>query len=352
MQKSDGDYEAALKSLSQGIGLFEIPQFRASFSEDTDPENTPLLGAFRFGTTLAPWIQNFTLQEAVDCFEALRVGGRITDPKTLVEIITRLAQVSGESWLTNRPPVEATLGWSGFTTGFWPRDRRLDKVEDAAGNSWDPSMDFWKHALWWVESQLQPSEFLELLNKHDDEAAGQCLRSYFFGDELWAGLPERAKSNLISADRGWFSGTSARTEAILNELRIAVEELLLHGLWKPLQQRISDGDGNRREGQTYPDLLAIVPNQGQTPNLLALEKICRTPATLDFLMSRHSSSEERRWFHEELPKSLWRLRRARNRAEHESTSRLQVQELKGYISEFLGLGQPGVLLRLAKILFS
>jgi len=190
----------------------------------------------------------------------------------------------------------------------------------------------------------------ELLNEREDIASEKRLRTYFFGDEAWIKLPERVKSSLISADRDWFSGTVARKEAVFNELRIAAEELLHNGLWKPLEQWIQNRKKNNNDTKQFIDRRQELSEKGLMPTLLDFERTCRLSITDAFLKEKGISNEKRIWFCNQLPKSLYHLRRARNRAEHESADQWTRQDLSKFYDEFIGIGRPGILPELCRIL--
>ncbi len=56
VQKQDGEYEAALSSLSYGIGHFTVPPFKVYLSDEEDADQ--LLNDFGFKTELVPWLQD------------------------------------------------------------------------------------------------------------------------------------------------------------------------------------------------------------------------------------------------------------------------------------------------------
>jgi len=180
IQKLDGEYEAALHSLSHGIGFLTVPSFQVYLTDEEDGDQ--LLNDFGWQAKLVPWLRDFHIQEAVDCLEALRAHGHTDDPGRLAAICEKLAAESDESWI---------------------RDREPTSVNDADDNYWETVSDYWNYALGWIEAQLRPDELRDLLHKRDDEAAQRRLRAYFFGDELWIKLPERAKRSLVSSDSDW-----------------------------------------------------------------------------------------------------------------------------------------------------
>ncbi len=180
IQRQDGEYEAALSSLSRGIGHLKVPYFKVYLTDEEDADQ--LLDDFSM-TDSVPWLGDFHFQEAVDCSEALRARGHADDPEGLAAACEQFADESDEPWI---------------------RDREPTSVGDADGNYWESASGYWQYARGWAEAQLRPAELQDLLRRRDDEAAQQRLRAYFFGDVLWAKLPERARRSLVSADHDWF----------------------------------------------------------------------------------------------------------------------------------------------------
>lgn len=191
VQKSGGEYENAMKSLAHGAAYYIMADV-SSRDRITVVETEPTL--VQFADFLSahlrdlPWVQSLELQIPVDCFEALRRGERILDPKNIASICGLLATMYGN---------------------WWKPDDDENDVKDRDGNDWKVT-DFWHHASGWLEARLQPSDLSELLNEREDDASEKRLRIYFFGHDLWAKLPDRAKSSLVSADRDWFSGSDTR----------------------------------------------------------------------------------------------------------------------------------------------
>jgi hypothetical protein len=64
------------------------------------------------------------------------------------------------------------------------------------------------------------------------------------------------------------------------------------------------------------------------------------------------SAPEQAWFSRDVVNSLSKLRLVRNRAEHSSANGWTRAGFKQFVNEFLGVGQPGVLIQIAKILFT
>jgi hypothetical protein len=185
-----------------------------------------------------------------------------------------------------------------------------------------------------------------------NKAADQKLRSLYSNTKIWSIIPDRAKRSMVDAERAWTSGSNARIESILNELRIATEQLLLDGLWNQLEQW--DGFQNQPEWYRHGflDLKAEFIETGSQPTLLCLQRACRLQVTNAFLVSKQASEEQRKWFTEQLPDSLYRLRHIRNIAEHEGFNQWTRDELRPYVEEYLGIGKKGVLQKIVEILFT
>lgn len=222
-------------------------------------------------------------------------------------------------------------------------------MSDARGVSWEPDV-YWYHALGWAEALLTPSDLRESLQQGEDVAAEKRMRAYFFDDRHWSALPKRAKSSLVNADRDYFAGAMSRKEAVLNELKVATEEILFHGLWTPLGKWIVENDERRDHGRDFLSLEEGLRRKRHSPTLLHFEKICRMDITARFLAQRGCTKIERSWLSRELPGILEKLRKARDTAEHESSSDVHADVSK-YFNRYLGIQQHGLLSRLASLLY-
>jgi len=138
----------------------------------------------------------------------------------------------------------------------------------------------------------------------------------------------------------------------LNDLKITCEEMLLRGLWRPLADWLNHGGIEHQEKQAFLTLRIELQTKGMSPDLYHFEQVCKMPITYIFLKEKGISLLELEWFSQGLVNSLSKLRLVRNQAEHTSVTGWTRQGVKQYFDEFLGIGRPGVLLRLAKILFA
>ena len=365
IQKSEGDYEEALASVAKAVEMFQETRIlllphRYKWAS-TYEEVWPYTIIQRLHQS-ASWMDLLDAQAVADCFEAVRSGGRIKDRQRFASTCQRLLNFSTETpWL--KPKQE--LGVSDVLQSYmqqpnssqpidwqspWQTPIQVRELRDGDGKYWEPTL-FWQRANWWAESQLDPSELRQWHIEQEDQAAERRLGAYFLDDRSWESLSERARSSLVNADRDWFSRANARSEALLNELKIATEEILLHGLWEPLDRWITGPGRERKDREIFLNLKAGLHKNDLTPDLSHYERICGTTVTRAFLKKKGVPEIERRWVAEQLPKRLKKLRYARRRAEHETTNRLARSQLKDFVDEFLGIGQPGIIPRLTKVLF-
>ena len=224
-------------------------------------------------------------------------------------------------------PVPGIIDWfDGFT------------VESGLHLTW---AEFWLIAKTWVSAQLSPSEYRKMREEDKKSEAESRLKTYFFGQD-WAVLPDRAKDRLITADTLWHSQANIAWEAVLNDFRIAVEEMCQHFLWQPLT---SSNTG------VSPALLALLKqglNIQEHPGIANCREVCKESEFADYLKRRKVGPQDIAFLTEELPTAMDRLRRSRNRAEHESHSWSR-DEVRPYFNRFLGVNEQGVLPELARI---
>ena len=119
----------------------------------------------------------------------------------------------------------------------------------------------------------------------------------------------------------------------------------------PLEKLLEVQGNKRQDMQEFINLKITLDEKKRLPNILDYERICRMQLTSVFLAGKGVPPRERQWFSRELPRSFYHLRRARNRAEHESIRNWSREELAGFVADFIGIGRPGILPQLAKALF-
>jgi len=332
LRKSDGDYEEALKSLFWGFAQNMMASLAFPKNGFPNPNAIALISFINSIGNIwehAPWMQNLNPQEPVNCFEAIRTGSDNKDLKEVVDICSYFVTV---------------------VKNWWPDEEQEIEVKDADGESWSLS-EYWQNALGWASAQLTPSKFKEMINEREEQAAEQRLLKYFFGEDLWNKLPGRTKSSLISADRDWFEGRLIRVESILNELKIAIEEILLIGLWNPLNQWCINLNIVKENLEPFLKLRDELISKRMQPDLSHFERLCRFPIVHAFLKNKAITKDRREWFKDRLPNRLAWLRRARRNAEHIANREWTREELGMYYSEFIGIDKRGIILEIARILF-
>jgi len=283
----------------------------------------------------------------VNCFEAIRKGTQVSDTNKLVDICEAFIDYSEEPWLSNnRTDITNIISYLGNTKNEISNNVETEEYQ------WDHADEYWREVLGWVEAQITPSEFKKIIDEREEQAAEKRLHRYFFVEDLWDDLPDRAKRSLISADRDWFNGSSARIESILNEIRIAVEEILIQKFWNPLILWVDENENNQRRTQEFLEFKTELSNKAKMPSILDFERLLKMPITGTYLVEKGVSRDDRVWFIQDLQKSLYPLRRARNQAEHESENQLTYAEMNRFYNEFVGIGQPGVIRQLSQLLNS
>ena len=179
-------------------------------------------------------------------------------------------------------------------------------------------------------------------HENGEEAAERRLQTDYFTDGLWELLPALAKQALISADRTFVDSTYGRRAAVLNELRIAMEEVLHHYFWEPLVEW-----ARRQQGyQAGPDFRGTRITQehlgNKRPSLDNYEKEVLPDMGTRHFLREIGLNEESLYF----KGYIERLRKTRNIAEH-TPDRAEVDAL---YAEALGIGQRGVLPELVRLL--
>ncbi|MDP2952247.1 MAG: hypothetical protein Q8O76_02880, partial [Chloroflexota bacterium] len=203
---------------------------------------------------------------------------------------------------------------------------------------------FWHVAQGWAEAQLSPSDLRELLKETEDEAAKKRLKTYFFEGELWNQMPERAQRGLVDADRAWHSTRAGRIEAIFNDLQVATESLCYACIWEGL-----------RSGKGKQSILDFVRRDAElqegrrNPTLADHAWVCRQPFFKEFMAAHNLAQGEREFLTHELPSALDELRRLRDVAQHDPKRTWRKEEVTPIFKRFLGIGQEGVLPRLAGV---
>lgn len=221
-----------------------------------------------------------------------------------------------------------------------------ESVTDDEGYSW-LFIDYDRILKEWIKGSLSLPEIRSIYETREDAAAERRLEVYYFPDGLWQALPKRAREALVSADRAFVSGGAGRSAAILNELRVAVVELLHQRLWEPLIAW-----AKRPENHAASPFIRSERDrlQGRSPDLDAFEKTLGDTEAGRFLEQVGLDKDGLRFIKQQAVKTLKRLRLARNAAEHEPGHEADPAALRDLYAEAVGVGRKGVLPELTRLL--
>ncbi len=305
----DGEYERALRLMADNLP-------KELFAEVRLGANAP---------DEARWTFNGIAQRIVNWINALK-SNRNTDWDAILEMFNQFAlgSMHGGEIVTDDD------GFSGFLIDY-------DQMLKA-----------------WVRGSLSLPEIRSIFEEREDAAAERRLQVYYFADGLWQALPNRARAALVSADRAFVSGGAGRASGILNELRIAAEELLRYRLWEPLILWME----RQPDYLTSPDFVEIRYARERahrgSPSLETHERLLRDGIGVGrFLRERVVGDKTGLQFiTQQAAKHLGRLRQARNAAEHEPGYEADSAAIRDLYAEAVGVGRKGVLPEMARLLGS
>ena len=216
----------------------------------------------------------------------------------------------------------------------------IEDEETGLPLSWS---EFWHSARAWASAQLSPSEYRKMREDDLKHAAETRLKNYFFFD-TWPELPERAKRHLINADILLNSKQSVALEALLNELRVATEEICYRAIWRPLNNTKTPPLEFIREK------LKLDERQGRSDlSISDYIRICRAQWYREFMNRQNLDNDDIKFLTKQLPRDMSRLRIERNVAEHKTGMSAAPDGPQSFYRGFLGIGRKGVLPELARI---
>ena len=257
-------------------------------------------------------------QQAVDAFEGLRRLGK------------------SESWQLVASHCGA-LAWNNLV------QLGESKIVNGDGEE-ERWYVYWLRAEGWAKAQLSPSDLEEYRRRVDEEASERRLRLCFFGD-AWRNMPPKAREALVTVDSLWFSPTHGlRIDSVLNELQVATETICYQYIWEPLQKA--------KGGQALLEFKSKDAELGRdrkSPTLADYRWVCGRSFFKEFLQGAGVSEEDRRFLIQLLPSALRDLYGSRHPSQHEPEVRIPRQQVEPFVRRFLGIGQLGVLRRLAEI---
>ena len=333
-QRGDGRLFDALSSFALGLSYLgelmsskDIP-YSALWDTTGSLLSTPRERkqfASPFSPTKPPMLQELDAQVMVDVFEGLRASRHKVDWRQVADDCDAL----GYYWdLVGRNPTE--------------------EVFDGQGKEWEWLM-YWVHARTWAETRLEPSEMMDWIDRKEDRQAEERLRAYFFEEHLWDSLTERARRSLTDADATLLSGRAGRHEAALNDLRIAVEEVIYKVLCEPLSSWIDQVGIKDPKALDFSLVHQRLIETRKQPSLGEFEEMCRSKAMSEFLAPLNLSAGDKTFVTKTLPTQIRELRLARRDAEHVLRSSGQYDEVINLFRVCLGIRCEGILPRLLAI---
>ena len=223
---------------------------------------------------------------------------------------------------------------------FSGEEAEFIEVEEGHTLSWS---EFWNYARGWASAQLSPSEYRKIREEEERHAAEGRLKRYFFYD-TWDELSCRAKRRLVNADILLNSPQKVALEALLNDLRIATEEICHRIIWEPLVN-------NKRPSLEFLSEKAKLEESRppRDPSISNYTWICQQKWYCEFLAEQKLDKDDIRFLTKDLPSKLSQLKSERNPAEHEIGKSAAPGSPQTFYRGFLGIGQEGVLPQLVRI---
>ncbi len=190
-------------------------------------------------------------------------------------------------------------------------------------------------------SRLTGEDQRDLLFAMEDDSAARRLRTYFFRG-TWRALPDKARRALIDADRTFYATTQGRFDSVLAHLQVATQEMCFEVIWKALRAL--------PDAQTA-DLRPIEEGLGaRSPSLRTYQQIVQTGCFRTFVKGLEGLKDvDKTFLVATLKDRLRSLANLRNPAEHDPGEEIEQEEVMRLFDDFLGIGHPGVLPVLARL---
>ncbi|MFA5055587.1 MAG: hypothetical protein WC562_05375 [Dehalococcoidia bacterium] len=316
----DGKYQKAFHTFALGMSYISAV-FLGSFSEDCIWEEQVVFKDYLPRLDVKP-------QELVDLFENIRDSDKLLDLRQVIQD----CEVIYLTWVDCLKDDEET-------------------VHDNKGKLW-PWRGYWYFTAGWAEAKMEPDQLLEKLKEHEDEQAKKRIIRYLLEQELWDRLSPRAQSSLIEADKAWFSTKSGRRERLLNELRLAIEDILYPLVWQNLSKWSKDTSINDPKLMEFEMIRKKLEEEHKNPSLYEYESILKTQSLKDMIKSWALSDREREFLLKTLPLDIKNLRRGRKSAEHpdqEEPSIIAPTEIARLFKKTMGIGCNGIIYQLLKL---
>ena len=341
----EGHYQEALHYLSQAAmeANYMVERYTwngGEFIGNIEPEILPLQPDSSLITDMVrTGLSNISPQEMADVFLRLKELGQADSWSQVTSDCNTLLESVYAFGAQDNSYTRFSGGESERITEWIPNLPVEIKNEEGWPLTWG---EFWLTARAWSSAQLSPSEYRKMRQEDEEGASENRLKAYFF-NESWLTLSERCKERLLNADRIWNSQGNASWEAVLNDLRIATEEMCQQFLW---QLMLSNSRG------VSLSLLGLLRNESYKdgrPSISDCIDTCGHSDFVKFLIHRKVDTYDKEFLNKRLPDAMLRLRNNRNRAEHETGEPWHREEVRPIFNEFLGIGQAGILPELARI---
>ena len=354
----EGRYTEALHYFAQADAYYEPSAYPTDDDEDwpfewvfltylPDEESARLhlrerVSDHRFGAFRATGLY-ISLKEIVGAFHSIQVN---RDPETDWKQVAQDCMRLSDTFLLRF--IECEDEYQEYMEEGYSLEEFIDRrvlVEDhtAVGSQvrWGV---FWYGAYVWASSQLSRSAFQEMQAEYERNAGERRLKTYFFGSD-WSYIPERAQGRLINADLLLNSPQTVALDSLLNELRVATEEMCFEVIWKPL--------ANARRGSS--DLLEFLKvkrslvERNRDPSITQYISICRSDWYRNFLVSQSIENDDIRFLTATLPRDMSQLKGERDLAEHRPGRPVSRTSVESFYKGFLGIGRSGTLPELVAI---
>lgn len=203
--------------------------------------------------------------------------------------------------------------------------------------------EFWYGAREYALNQVSPNNLMRLREEEESRSAEDRLKKYFFPSS-WTFIPVRAHMALVNADKMFNSREPGRFDGILNELRIALEEVCHKFIWQPWVS-----SGSLTLDHFLLDLQRTRDSVRPRPSLWVYERACGSDDYREFLYEQRLDENDIRFLTQDLPTKISQLRSERNIAEHERAGQRSQEDVRSFYRGIVGVGQVGVLPELMRI---
>ena len=328
-RRDKGHYEKALGDLRLGIELYEDALWNSRLLDNSGETDSSFSEE---ETACQKRLKNLltglevSLYEAAGLYYALRASpAEVSDWVEVARICEALSHLGTPEAVTGHHEVIEDP-WSEIEPTYM---------------TWD---ELWSYARGWSQERLSHSNYRDLCEYNESNAAESRLKTHFHGGASWASLAERARRHLVNADILFHSTQRVGTEAILNELLIAVEEMFSAYIWEPLSAAEWDP-----ELDEFEERRKCLHMRDRNPSITDFVWVCRQPFFQKYLEGFDIDEQEIRFLTEYLPARMDALRNARNLAQHEVGHIAPREDIEWHFRGFIGIGQPGALPMFARV---